>query len=388
MATPLASDPIFFGALIGARFILPLFIPIFPLPAIVGCLLVDAADQSILALFTHVEPATYQAYDKALDIFYLSIAAFAVLRNWNRFGAAQVARFLFYVRLVGVLWFELTGWRPLLLVFPNAFEFYFIFYEALRSRWAVTRFSTRFFIASAAVIWLIKLPQEYWIHVARLDVTDVLKQRALGAEASVGWREAIAGHVIAFAVLIGAGVALVLLVRAGLRRVAPRPTHELVLRAPPLPKQIDEAHERDRSIAKKWRLLDYHWLEKTVLVGCVTVIFAQIVPGVDASSLQLVRGVAIVVTMNTFIRLRAAQSGWSRETLLASFALLLVINASFLVFAEKVLRRSEGSIYVPSTLFFLLLLTLIVAMYDHWRPVFDVRFATQRRRGRFARMLG
>ncbi len=377
---PLATDPVLVGALIGVRFVLPLLIPIFPLPAILACLVVDAWDQSILALFTRVDPATYQAYDKALDIFYLSIAAFAVLRNWNRYAAAQIARLLFYLRLFGVLGFELTGWRPLLLVFPNAFEFYFIFYEALRSRWSLTRFSTRFFVATAAVIWLIKLPQEYWIHVARLDVTDVLKHRALGAEAGMSWREAIAGHVIAFVVLVGAGIALALLVRAGLRRVAPQPTHKLVLKAPPLPERIDEAHERDRNIANKWKLIDYHWLEKIVLVACVTVIFAQIVPGVDASPLQLVRGVAIVVTMNTLVRLRVAKSGWSRETLLASFALLLVINALFLVFAEKVLRQSEGSIYVPSTLFFLILLTLIVAMYDHWRPVFDVRFASLRKR--------
>ena len=83
---PLATDPIFVGVLIGTRFLLPLFIPIFPLPAILACLVVDAWDQSILALFTHVDPVTYQAYDKALDIFYLSIAAFAVLRAADGIG--------------------------------------------------------------------------------------------------------------------------------------------------------------------------------------------------------------------------------------------------------------------------------------------------------------
>ena len=55
------------------RFFLPLLIPRFPLPAIPGCLVVDAADQSIFQAFTDDPLPGYQAYDKALDVFYLAI---------------------------------------------------------------------------------------------------------------------------------------------------------------------------------------------------------------------------------------------------------------------------------------------------------------------------
>ena len=58
--------------------------------------------------------------------------------------AVQIARFLFFYRMVGVMAFELTGWRPLLLVFPNTFEYFFIAYELVRLRWDPRRFGTRF----------------------------------------------------------------------------------------------------------------------------------------------------------------------------------------------------------------------------------------------------
>ena len=48
--------------------------------------------------------------------------------------AFRIGRFLYFYRLVGVVAFELTG-RGLLLFFPNTFEYFFIAYEAVRTRW-------------------------------------------------------------------------------------------------------------------------------------------------------------------------------------------------------------------------------------------------------------
>ncbi len=75
--------------------------------------------------------------------------------------------------------FELTQTRALLLVFPNTFEYFFIAYEAVRTRWNPLRFLFRWWLWAAGLIWVfIKLPQEYWIHVAQLDVTDTLRDYA------------------------------------------------------------------------------------------------------------------------------------------------------------------------------------------------------------------
>ena len=184
---------------------MPLLIPRFPL-AIIAALIIDAVDNSILAAFTSVDlgpDGPYQSFDKALDIYYLAIAYTTTLRNWTNLGAVRVAQFLFYYRLVGVLLFELTHERTLLLIFPNTFEYFFIAYEAIRLRFDPARRSTRFWIITAGVIWVfVKLPQEYWIHVAQLDFTetvddhpwfgDRLRARAAGAGGGVLVRGAAA----------------------------------------------------------------------------------------------------------------------------------------------------------------------------------------------------
>ena len=93
------EDFVFF-CVVGGRFVLPLLIPRFPLPAIIACLVLDAADQTIFQAFGY-DPPGYQSYDKAMDIFYLAIAYLATMRNWENLGAFHVARFLFFYRLVG-----------------------------------------------------------------------------------------------------------------------------------------------------------------------------------------------------------------------------------------------------------------------------------------------
>src|SRR5690606_32001853 len=100
----------------------------------------------------------------------------STLRNWGHLFALRLSRFLWYYRLAGVTLFEVLEWRPLLLLFPNTFEYFFIFYEIVRLRWKPYRLAERAVIAVAAVLWIfVKLPQEYWIHIAQLDATDFLK---------------------------------------------------------------------------------------------------------------------------------------------------------------------------------------------------------------------
>ena len=77
----------------------------------------------------------YQGYDKALDIYYLAIAYLSTMQNWTNLYAFGMSRFLWYYRLVGVLLFEFTQIRAMLLLFPNTFEYFFIAYEAVRTRW-------------------------------------------------------------------------------------------------------------------------------------------------------------------------------------------------------------------------------------------------------------
>ena len=62
------TDWLVFVLVVGARFIIPLFIPFFPLPAIIAALLLDGVDQTIFQTFTNLPLDNYQSYDKELDI--------------------------------------------------------------------------------------------------------------------------------------------------------------------------------------------------------------------------------------------------------------------------------------------------------------------------------
>jgi hypothetical protein len=347
-----------FVAVVGARFLVPLLIPRFPLPAILACLTLDAVDQTIFQAFGY-DPPGYQGYDKAMDMYYLAIAYLSTLRNWASLPAVRVARFLYFYRLAGVVAFELTQWRALLLIFPNTFEYFFIAYEIVRLRWNPARYNLRFWVIVAATIWIvIKLPQEYWIHIAKLDFTDLVGE--------IPW--------------LSAAIAVVLVVAAmfAWRAIRPRlPATDWSWRVPadPLPVEIDTAAERDRWIAAHGRVLSVATLEKVLLVGLLSVIYAQVLPGRDSTDLELFLGAAVFVVVNAAISLWAARGSRSVESMLLAFGIRVLVNVGLVVLAEVLLRRGEGDLNEGNALFFVLLLSLITLLDDRYRPVHDVRSA-------------
>src|SRR4051812_22636610 len=214
------TDLAIFWLVVGARFLIPLAIPRFPLPAVLGALVLDGIDQSIFQSYTQLDLTNYQSYDKALDVYYLSIAYLSTMRNWRSSVAFSIARFLLYYRLVGVMLFELVGARWLLLVFPNTFEYFFIAVEVIRLRKDPVRLSRRFLFGLAAAIWIfVKLPQEWWIHVAQLDVTDTLKEYVFDVPTDASWGTALTNRLW---VTIGILVLLFGLVALVVRLLRPR----------------------------------------------------------------------------------------------------------------------------------------------------------------------
>src|SRR5262249_15774873 len=133
--TASASDILIFGVVLGLRLVVPLAIPRYPLPGILGAFLLDGLDKTIFQRFTSLNLDFYQSYDKALDNYCLTLAYLSTLRNWTNLFSFRVSRFLFYFRLVGAVAFELSGIRAILLLFPNTFEYFFDFYELVRLRW-------------------------------------------------------------------------------------------------------------------------------------------------------------------------------------------------------------------------------------------------------------
>jgi hypothetical protein len=347
-----------FWTVVLARFALPLLIPRYPLPAVVGCLLLDGVDQTIFQTFGY-DPPFYQSYDKAMDVFYLSVAYLASLRNWTNQGAVSISRFLFFFRQIGVVAFELTGLRWLLLVFPNTFEYFFIAYEAIRTRWNPARFGLKFWVLVAAAIWIfVKLPQEYWIHIAQLDLTDTIRD--------VSW----------FLPLL----IVALLVLAAILYFVVRPRLQPAdwswrFRADPLPVEIDEAHERAAHQAAHRKVFDTAALEKTFLIGLISVIFGQVLPGVEASEFEVFLGIAVFVVVNSAIGLWSARRGYSWDSAALSFGVVFATNVGLVVVANLLLIRRDGDLRLVDTLFFVFLFSILTMLYDRYRPVYEYRRA-------------
>jgi hypothetical protein len=350
----MTTDQAIFLLVVGLRFGIPLLIPRFPLPAIVACLVLDAADQTIFQQFTDLNLDGYQGYDKALDIFYLAIAYLSTIRNWVDPVAYGVARFLWYYRLVGVVLFELTETRALLIIFPNTFEYFFIAYEAVRCLWDPTRLERRQLYLMAAFIWIfIKLPQEWWLHIAQLDFTDFMKRDVLGTTPETPWGEALSQNwwfVILMVVVVG------LLVFAA-RRLWPRlPTPDWSFTF-----SVDAHLDRSAPVESDERST-LHWpmvIEKIALTSLVTIIFAQLVPDNDASPLQLTVAVGVLVVWMS--RRGVSWSATARE-----FGAMVVVNVLIAVGYLVVLRRSDTPINEAALLFFIVLLTLLVTLFDRF----------------------
>ena len=259
------EESLLFAVVVGLRFFVPLLIPRYPLPAVLASLVLDAVDHSIFQAFGY-NPPNYQGYDKAMDVYYQAIAYVSTLRNWTSPSAYRVGRFLYFYRLVGVTAFELSGWRPLLLIFPNTFEYFFIAYEVVRMQRDPRRYTLRFWVWVAAVIWVVvKLPQEWWIHVAQLDFTDEL--------AAHPWM----GPTIVVALLVAAGVYW-WYIRP---RVSP-PDWPPRFAADPIPAEMATWHQRAEWTAANSAILSSITAEKVVLVGLISVIYGEALPGLDA----------------------------------------------------------------------------------------------------------
>ena len=363
----ITSAELVFWAVVLSRLLVPLLIPRFPLPAILACLIIDGVDQSIFqAIAPDADLTGYQSYDKALDIYYLVIAYIATLRNWTNQFAVSIARFLIFWRLVGVVFFELgvplppmleelLGERGWLFIFPNTFEYFFIAYEAIRLRWDPRRFGTRFWLLVAAGIWvLVKLPQEYWIHVAQLDFTDT-------------WRD-----VPWFAPVITLGVlGLLAIAWFVVRPRLPAADHGWTVAPPPLPAEMDSAAERDAWTAAHVRLWSWWTAEKVLLIGLLSTIYARILPDLEVSDLRMFVGISVFVVVNAAISLAVARHIGSRTRLGAAFAARVGVNVGLALVARLLL--GGGALSLTSTVFFVLLVSLLVTYHDRFAPVAAAR---------------
>jgi hypothetical protein len=368
------TDLVVMLVVLGLRLFVPLAIPKYPLPAGIACLIIDGLDKGIFQAFTDMNLDWYQGYDKALDIYYLAIAFLSTMRNWSNLPAFAMSRFLWYYRLVGVLLFELSQIRAMLLLFPNTFEYFFLFYEGVRTRWNPKRLSVAAVIAAAFAIWVfIKVPQEYWIHVAQLDFTDSFKEYVLGVPADTGWGAAFGANVPVTLALLVLIVGLVILARWLVVAKLPPADWGFTLSADAhglgvTPAQVLAAQQRAAQ-----RFFSGALLEKVVLVALVTIIFAEVLPTVHVQPLPLASGVALIIIANTVVSQWLVKRGVDWQSSLREFLVMAMVNLVILGCFSVILPGMNVPLDAPATLFGLALLTLLVTLYDRFRPYYDAR---------------
>ena len=208
------------------------------------------------------------------------------------------------------------------------------------SGWIPNRMSRSTVIRAAAFIWIfIKLPQEYWIHIAQLDTTDLIRANP--------W---IVPVVLVVVVLIGFALL------PWIRRLPPA-DRSLNFEVAPLGEVVD---------TRNVRLGRRQLLEKVVLLAMVCVIFAQILPGVEASNLQVAFGVGALVVANAFVSEWIPRRGADWLSSVIEFLVEAAVNIGLVFAFWLVLGRGGGTLDVPATLFFVLLVTLIVMLFDRY----------------------
>ena len=240
-----------------------------------------------------------------MDVFYLAIAYLSTLRNWVSNDAFRVSRFLYFYRLVGVVAFELTQTRALLLVFPNTFEYFFIAYEG---------------------------------GPVPLEHPAPAPHRLAGRRGrDLGVRQAAAGvldprrparrHRHPGGLRLGVAAADRAAARAGRRPLvrgpapdARRPTGTCAWPRTPCPRRWTRPPSGPPGTSSTGGCWSTTTFEKVMLVGLLSVIFSQTLPGTSASNIELFVGTAAFVVVNAALVLVAARRSVELESVLLSFA--------------------------------------------------------------------
>src|SRR5207253_1650416 len=108
-------------------------------------------------------------------------------------------------------------------------------------------------------------------------------------------------------------------------RLSP-PDWPLQIAAGPVPSQAVGSRQRAAWTAEHARTLSWVTAEKVALVGLVGVIYGEVLPGLDVSSVQLLLGLSALVVVNALIAVGAARADIGTDGAFVAFALRVVVN--------------------------------------------------------------
>jgi hypothetical protein len=110
----------------------------------------------------------------------------------------------------------------------------------------------------------------------------------------------------------------------------------------------------------------------------VGVLFAEVDPHVEAGVFAVAVGVAFLIVANTTLSTWLVRRGRAWASTRREFAALAAVNTAHILLYAGPLPSGSGSLDVLTALFFALLLTLLVTLYDRFRPIHLARFEHDR----------
>ncbi len=168
--TPLRLLPYIFNLI--ARIVAPFFIWQSPFWVTIAMIFLDGTDVITFRFaFSSKRSKLYQTIDKALDYYmYLFLLAYATSTNFF-----LLLLTLFLARTAGTIIYFIKKDRRIFMLFPNIFENVFIIVVAALTfpTLAPLTEGPNFYLA-LALATVLKLAQEYIIHVKKLSIIDTL----------------------------------------------------------------------------------------------------------------------------------------------------------------------------------------------------------------------
>src|SRR5262249_2011451 len=194
-----------------------------------------------------------------------------------------------------------------------------------------------------------------------------------GVSADTGWLAIIGQRPALFLALAAVVIAIIAAMRWFIGHALPPADWPLAFNA--------DAHGSDVSTDEAWveqelgahRLFDAELLEKTVLVASVTIIFSGLLPSVRTAALPAALVAAIVIVANTVISEWLIRRGLRWRSAIVQFALMVIANVLIAAVLWLVLPLGGGQLDVAAALFSLLMLTVLITLYDRYRPIYLVR---------------
>jgi hypothetical protein len=235
--------------------------------------------------------------------------------------------------------------------------------------------SKKYLVSAAALIWIvIKLPQEYWIHISQTDTTDWIKTNLFSVPDTASWGDILQTKpVMCLTAFILVGLVLAALWWLLKQRLPPADrklafTHYAYQPSFAIEKSVGSVASVTR------RILNVTLLEKIALVTLVSLSFAQVLPGVRATDLQLVLGVSMIVILNTVLSQFLSQRGFGIKYAFWQYFVLASANAILMLIYGVLRTALDYPVLIANAVFFILLFSLLITLFDQYRQVYLRRF--------------